>query len=90
MIRELKLKDKEEYLNIVNYFTRNIKPVINEQFEKWFNYSKLQNSHIYVLIEDNEIIGTGKILIEYKFHNNLSKCGHIEDIVIHQKYRGKG
>jgi glucosamine-phosphate N-acetyltransferase len=38
----------------------------------------------------DEMVGTGKLMVEYKFSRGLSKVGHIEDIVVGKDYRGNG
>ena len=41
-------------------------------------------------IEEREsIVGSGTLLIEQKLIRSCGKAGHIEDIVISEKYRGK-
>lgn len=52
-------------------------------------YNKLK-SVIYVIVIDNVIVGSGTLFIEYKFIRDLSCVGHIEDIVISEKYRKAG
>ena len=45
-----------------------------------------------VVIEENatkQIIGAGTIFTEMKFIRDAGLCGHIEDIVVTQKLRGK-
>lgn len=39
---------------------------------------------------DNEILGCGTLLIEPKLIHNLSLVGHIEDIVIDNRYTNNG
>ena len=46
--------------------------------------------HIYVIEDQDKIIGTGSLLLEPKFIRGHSLVGHIEDIVIDKEYRGKG
>ena len=89
-IRKLEQKDFKPFLKLINYFTKDIKNVSKEDFNKYFEMIQNNYSKIYIIEEDGKIVGTGKILIEYKFIHNLSKCGHIEDVVINEKYRGKG
>uniref|UniRef100_A0A6C0DR42 N-acetyltransferase domain-containing protein n=1 Tax=viral metagenome TaxID=1070528 RepID=A0A6C0DR42_9ZZZZ len=45
---------------------------------------------IIVAIEENKIIATGTIIIEPKILRGGMSVGHIEDIVVTEKYRGKG
>ena len=90
IIRKLEKKDFKPFLTLVNYFTKQINSVSKEDFNKYFEMIQNDYSKVYVIEENSEIIGTGKILIEHKFIHNLSKCGHIEDVVIDEKCRGKG
>ena len=50
------------------------------------------NHQIFVIEnkDTNHIIGTLTILIEQKVIHNMGKVGHIEDVVIDNKYRGRG
>jgi len=89
-IRLLEKKDKDEYLELINVFTREPKEITKEDFEKWYDLSFGQNALIYVLLQEDKIIGTGKLLLEYKFNNNLTVSGHVEDIVVNSDYRGFG
>ena len=58
-------------------------------FEKFVN--NLSHDHIIIVIEcNNKIIASGTLLIENKIIHNMGKVGHIEDIVTHENYRGKG
>ena len=55
-------------------------------------FPRLQDVHKIVVIEDlneNRVIGTGSLVIERKFTRELGICGHIEDIVVSENYRGK-
>lgn len=89
-IRLLEKKDKDEYLELINVFTREPKEIRKEDFEKWHDLSFGQNALIYVLLREDKIVGTGKLLVEYKFNNNLTVAGHIEDIVVNSNCRGMG
>ena len=88
MIRELEKSDYYKgFLNLINYFTKNPKPVSYEDFVKVFE--SITNSIVLVVEEREKIVGTAKLLVERKFHNNFSKMGHIEDVVVIEEYRGK-
>lgn len=59
------------------------------QFKKFLD--NLQSNHmIYVILYENNVAGMGTILIENKIIHNFGKVGHIEDIVIDNKFRGLG
>ena len=89
MIRELEKSDYHKgFLNLINYFTRDPKPVSYEEFVKIFE--SLTNSIILVIEEEEKIVGTAKLILEQKFHNNFSKMGHVEDVVVLEDFREKG
>ena len=89
MIRELEKEDYHKgFLDLINYFTKNPKHVSYEDFVKVFE--SITNSIVLVVEEKEKIVGTAKLLVEQKFHNNFSKMGHIEDVVVLEEYRGKG
>lgn len=52
----------------------------------------LNENHIIIVLEDNDenIIGTGTVLIEEKLTYGGCKMGHIENILIAEKYRNNG
>ena len=38
-----------------------------------------------IVIEDNQskkVIGTGAVILEYKFIRNLGRCSHMEDVIV--------
>tara|TARA_B100000941_G_C28229663_1_gene410899 strand:- start:75 stop:527 length:453 start_codon:yes stop_codon:yes gene_type:complete len=55
-------------------------------------FSNLQyNNHIYVMqTDEEELVGMATIIVENKLIHGGSKVAHIEDVVIHKKYRGLG
>tara|TARA_Y100001936_G_C15499562_1_gene372573 strand:- start:33 stop:452 length:420 start_codon:yes stop_codon:yes gene_type:complete len=48
------------------------------------------NTRIYVIEHEKRIIGYGSIYIDYKFYRNCKNVGHIEDLIIDEKFRGNG
>ena len=88
MIRELEKEDYYKgFLDLINYFTKQPKNFTYEEFVKVFK--NITDSITLVIEEETKIIGTAKLLIEQKFHNNFAKMGHIEDVVILEKYRNR-
>lgn len=60
-------------------------------YERFCRHLDSINSDIFVMKDaKGAIVGTGSIFIEKKFIHNLSSVGHIEDIVVDEKHRGKG
>jgi glucosamine-phosphate N-acetyltransferase len=91
MIREIEKNDfYKGYMSLVNIFTKT--PIVKtyDEFCKILDIVSLQNSKIFVIEEDGIIVSTLKIIIEQKLHNNFACVGHIEDVVTHPDYRGKG
>jgi len=52
--------------------------------------TKQNKKHLIIMKYEDEIIGTGSILIEDKIIHKLGRVGHIEDIVIDESFRGHG
>ena len=66
-------------------------PSISSTDYSFFLASLYPNEKVYVMTDENsKLVGLGSILIEQKLIHGVSKVGHIEDIVISSKYRGKG
>lgn len=90
-IHELCLEDFDKgVFELVNHFTRNLK---DESFDLAKNNIHLfNNDSVKTLVAEynGKIIGTAKIFMEIKLHNNLKKIGHIEDLVVEEKYRKNG
>lgn len=87
MIRELRKNDYYEYLFLLKQLN-NMDIIISKE-EFWLKYQLIKNTGgiIYVYIKDNCIVGTFKILNEYKFYDNIV---HIEDVVVDKNFRYKG
>lgn len=85
---------KYNNLSIEHY--EDYKNLINSDFTKiYFNYfinNVLNDNHVIIVLEndDGSIIGSGTILIEHKLTYGGCKMGHIENILIDEKYRGSG
>lgn len=60
-----------------------------EDFKNQLYIIKSSNSNIYVLEENNKIVASVTVIIEFKFIRNLGKVCHIEDMVIHKDYQNK-
>ena len=84
MIRHIDYIDYNQFVNLININ-------INKDTFDLFISNLNPNRHIIVLYEkDNEVIGTGSLLIEPKLTYNISYLGHIENIFVDEKYRNKG
>ena len=83
------------YRNISRNDFSQFKELINSKFSYDHFCSFLKNilneNHIIIVLEmNNNIIGSGTILIEEKLTYGGCKMGHLENIIINKKYRGKG
>jgi len=58
--------------------------------KKWFEIANNPFHKILILQIDNDIIASGTLIMEPKFIRNSNYAGHIEDIVVNNKFRGKG
>lgn len=79
--------EKNDYNNYIKLIESNISQA---DYNNFIN-NVLGNYHTILVIElDNNIIGTGTIFIEKKLTYGGCNMGHIENILIDTKYRGKG
>jgi len=83
---------KNQYLELLSYLTK-VEPMSNEDFlSKIDEISRHGEIILCYCIKDNIItfVGSGTIFIEPKLIRGTRSVGHIEDIVVHPLYRGKG
>ncbi len=91
MIRCIEYTDfYKSYMELINVFTRHPVAIGYEQFCKELDKIQQQNTNIFVIEKDGIIVGTIKVLIEYKLHNNFRPVAHIEDVAVHISYRKQG
>jgi len=86
MLRQLKLTDYNDFFNLISEF-RNTNFSLSD-YTSFLNEKK--NLEIWVYEYDGLICGTATLFIEQKFIHNMGKVGHIEDVIISDKYRGYG
>jgi glucosamine-phosphate N-acetyltransferase len=87
-IRELKESDFIDYIDLLKQLTQ-----IGETSEEKFKQFVSEQDHrqrTLVLEIDGKIRGCLTILIETKIARSHSKVMHIEDVVTHSDWRGKG
>ena len=90
-IRKLEIGDYRKYLDLLSQLTL-VGNINVDKFRKRFEeINNNPNLHIYVISDEdrNELVACGTLYIEPKFVHNCSKLGHIEDIVVNKKHRGK-
>lgn len=88
-IRELQEEDFEQFIPVINAFTRFPQTIERKRFEQWLE-AMPNGCHTFVYVEEGAVIGTARALIEPKFSNNLSFMGHVEDVAVLPEHRGKG
>lgn len=91
-IRLLLLSDYYRgYLSLLKQLSVITSDITYDDFkDKWLQISNNIYHQIYVIEIDNKIVASGTILVEPKFIRNSKFAGHIEDIVVDEKYRGRG
>lgn len=91
-IRNLELNDYYNGFNDLMQQLTSSPQITFLDFKTIFDKLNKSNTYVYVVEEvaTSKLIGTGKILIEYKFHNKGKSVSHIEDIVVDKNYRGHG
>jgi len=87
-IREINEFDYEKnYCKLLEQLTY-VGNITKSDFLNFISHLNTQHK-IFVIEYENEIIASGTIFIENKLIHNCSKVGHIEDIVVDNKYKGK-
>lgn len=94
--RPLKLSDYQNgYIELLRQLTV-VGTVYKENFEDRFQFMKLcneaQEHYVIVVIEDmatKQVVGASSLQLELKFIHECSIRGRLEDVVIHDQYRGK-
>jgi glucosamine-phosphate N-acetyltransferase len=58
--------------------------------ETFIKLKRKADSTIFVAVtSEGKVVGTTTLLIEQKFIHNCGLVGHIEDVVVHEKFRGQ-
>ena len=87
MIRNILNSDYEFIFPILNQLTQ-APQIKKENFD--FILNSLNENHLILVYEENKIpVGIITLIIEFKLIHNGSCVGHIEDLVVDSKYRGK-
>jgi GNAT superfamily N-acetyltransferase len=88
-VRPLRKDDFEQFMPIINAFTRFPKLVTREQFDDWFDRMG-PGIHTFVYDVNGKLHGTARAVLEPKFSNNLAMCGHVEDVAVLPTSRNQG
>lgn len=85
-IRKLELMDKYDYCSLIQILINIPVSLDDTEFLKYYN--RLNDDNIVVVMtDDNKVIGTAKMFIEYKL---LQPVAHIEDVIVKSDYRRQG
>jgi glucosamine-phosphate N-acetyltransferase len=87
-IRELKVEDFSDYINLLSQLTQ-VGETSEEKF-KQFVSDQDDRQKTLVLEIDGRIRGCLTILVETKIARSHSKVMHIEDVITDQEWRGRG
>ncbi|GAN07842.1 glucosamine 6-phosphate N-acetyltransferase [Mucor ambiguus] len=90
LIRPLRRDDDERgFVELLSQLSI-VGSITQESFRDRFDLLKQQGStYIIVIEEDNKIVASATLLVEYKFLRKCGIVGHIEDVVVHDSQRGK-
>lgn len=83
-IRKLHVEDYHKYLPLINEFRKT--EFTKEEFVNFLN-TKPENVQIWIIENNETIVGTGTLIVEPKLIFNITKLAHIEDICVLTKYR---
>ena len=85
--KELESNDFEDYIKLLGELTQYSYNLNKEIFENRLKNIKSQQAKIYVVIYQNKIIGSCKVLCEVKFGDPVI---HLEDVVVTENFRRFG
>jgi len=94
LLRPLRISDYDHgYIELLRQLTE-CGTITYDDFKQRFNQMKQSLNTYYILIIediniDKQIIGTATLVCEKKFIRQLGIRGRIEDVVIHDRYRGQ-
>ena len=89
-IRELQKKDLQNGFLTTLDSLKQTSNIDKNKAEEVFEKINSNPNHIIVIAElDGKIVGTATMLIEPKFIHDGGLVGHIEDVVVGEKYQGQ-
>lgn len=82
MIRLLEQKDYFKYYKLINEFRKT-----EFSYDNFCNFIDQKNIQVWIIEDEDEIIGTGTLLFEQKLIHNFGIVAHIEDVIISNNFR---
>ena len=90
-IRKVKLEDLKELIGLLEQLSPHSEQIDLEKLQTILdNITKDEKHYLCVVEEDNQVIGTGVLLIQLNISHNGRPYGHIENIVVDSDHRKKG
>lgn len=90
--RPLEISDYDKgYAQLISQLTK-VGTLDEETFQRQFKAMKATGCHYVFVIEDLDkhlIIANATLLIEHKFTHSTAQRGRVEDVVVHNDYRGQ-
>ncbi|XP_065888582.1 glucosamine 6-phosphate N-acetyltransferase-like [Dysidea avara] len=90
--RPLEISDYQKgYIELLSQLTK-VGVVTEDAFVKQFRAMKASGVHYVFVVEDMDkdlIVGNATLAVEYKMTHSTCLRGRIEDVVVHNDYRGK-
>ncbi|KAJ5484779.1 Glucosamine 6-phosphate N-acetyltransferase [Penicillium diatomitis] len=91
-IRPLRRSDYQRgYLDVLRVLTT-VGDISEEQWNQRYDWIASRNDEYYMLVicdGQDQIVGTGSLIVERKFIHSLGMVGHIEDIAVEKNQQGK-
>ncbi|MBD3355079.1 GNAT family N-acetyltransferase [Candidatus Woesearchaeota archaeon] len=90
-IRKAKSGDLKELMDILNQLSPSSEEKDTEKLQSTFDkINQDKNYHLCVAEENNQLVGTGLLLIQMNISHNGRPYAHIENIVVDKNHRKKG
>lgn len=91
-IHELREQDLQNGFLEVLSFLSEIDDMPHEKLiDTFIKANQCRNNNIFVAVtNEGKVIGTTTLLVEQKFIHGCGRVGHIEDVVVHENFRGQG
>ena len=90
--RPLEISDYDKgYVQLISQLTK-VGVMEEELFQRQFKAMKSTGCHYVFVIEDvtkHIVVANATLLIEHKFAHSAAQRGRIEDVVVHNEYRGQ-
>ena len=79
------------FLDVLRVLTT-VGDISQKAFEDRYDWMLSRNDAYFLLVsldDSKRVVGTGALVVEYKFIHNLGQVGHIEDIAVAKDQQGK-